>query len=92
VRFKACLIFAALLFGVNTAQAAPCAQVKTQPDAWVTANVNTLVQAARNAFETDQALPAYEKALDGIVGTIRECNLSEDHNFLSRYRNFLEFI
>jgi hypothetical protein len=30
--------------------------------------------------------------LDGIAGTIRQCNLSEDHNFDSRYRNFLEFI
>ena len=92
VRLKACLIFVALLFGVNTAQAAPCARLKAQPDAWVTANVDTLVQAARNAFETDRALPAYEKVLDGIVGTIRECNLSEDHIFVSRHRNFLEFI
>lgn len=92
MRFKVCLILAVLLFGVNGAEAAPCARLKAQPDAWVTANVNALVQAARNAFETDRALPAYEKVLDGIVGTIRECNLSEDHIFVSRHRNFLEFI
>jgi len=92
VCFKACLAFAGLLFVVNGAQAASCARVKAQPDAWVTARVNALVQAARNAFETDRALPVYEKVLDGIAGTIRQCDLSEDHNFVSRYRNFLEFI
>jgi hypothetical protein len=86
------LIFAGLLVVVNGAQAAPCARVKAQPDAWVTVKVNALVQAARNAFEADRALPVYEKVLDGIAGTIRQCNLSEDHTFVSRYRNFLEFI
>jgi hypothetical protein len=89
--FQACLIFTALLFGVNGAPASPCAQVKAQPDTWVTAKVNALVQAARNAFETDRALPVYERVIDGIAGRIRQCNLSEDHNF-ARYRNFLEFI
>jgi len=92
MRFKAWLILAALLFGANGAPAAPCAQVKTQPDAWTTARINALVQAARNAFETDNALPVYEKLLDGIVVTIRECNLSGDNNFARQYRNFLEFV
>ena len=89
---KACLVLAGLLFVVNSAQAAPCARMKAQPDAWVTAKVDALVQAARNAFETDKALHAYEKVLDGIAGAIRECNLSADHDFVTRYRNFLEFI
>jgi hypothetical protein len=92
MRFKAWLILATLLFGANGAPAAPCAQVKTQPDAWTTARINALVQAARNAFETDNALPVYEKVLDGIVVTIRECNLSGDKNFARQYRNFLEFV
>jgi len=86
------LAFAGLLFVVSGAQAAPCSRVKAQPDAWVTAKVNALVQAARNAFETDRALPVYERVLDGIAGRIRQCKLSEDYNFVSRYRNFLEFI
>ncbi len=89
---KECLFFSGLLFVAHGAQAAPCARVKAQPDAWVAAKVDALVQAARNAFEEDRALRAYEKVLDGIAGTIRECNLSDDQNFLSRYRNFLEFI
>src|SRR6185503_15098464 len=92
VRFKPCLILAALLFGVNGAQAAPCAQVKAQPEAWISGRVNELVQAARNAFESDNALPVYEKVLDGIVGTIRECNLSQDQNFVRQHINFLEFV
>ncbi len=93
MRFQACLLFAALLFcEIGALAAAQCAQVRAQPDAWVTARVNALVQAARNAFETDKALPVYDKVLDGIAGTIHECNLSEDHDFISRYRNFLEFI
>ena len=89
---KACLLFSGLLCVTHGAQAAPCAQVKAQPDAWIAAKVDALVQAARNAFEEDRALRAYEKVLDGIAGTIRQCNLSDDQKFLSRYRNFLAFI
>jgi hypothetical protein len=92
MRFKSWLILAALLFGANGAQAAPCTQVKAQPDAWIGGRVNALVQAARNAFESDNALPVYEKVLDGIVGTIRECNLSQDQNFVRQHTNFLEFV
>lgn len=93
VLFQACLILVALLFGEIGAQAAaPCAQVRAEPDAWVMARVNAFVRAARNAFETDKALPAYEKVLDEITGTIHQCNLAEDHNLINRYRNFLEFI
>jgi len=90
--FKLCLVFAGLLFVVNAAQASQCEQVKAQPDAWVTVQVDAFVQAALNAFENDRALSAYERVLDRIAGKIRECKLSEDQDFLSRYRNFLEFI
>src|SRR4029079_8230620 len=93
VRFRACLILATLLFSeIGVPAAAPCTQVSAQPEVWVTAKVNALVRAARNAFETDNALPVYEKVIDEIAGTIHECKLSEDHSFISRYRNFLEFI
>jgi len=93
VRFRACLILATLLFSeIGVPAAAPCTQVSAQPEVWVTAKVNALVRAARNAFETDNALPVYEKVIDEIAGTIHECKLSEDHSFISRYRNFIEFI
>ena len=93
MRFRACLILATLLFSeIGVPAAAPCTQVSAQPEVWVTAKVNALVRAARNAFETDNALPVYEKVIDEIAGTIHECKLSEDHSFISRYRNFIEFI
>jgi len=54
--------------------------------------VNALVRAARAAYEDDDALPTYETVLNGIAGTIRQCKLSEDENFVSRYREFVEYI
>jgi hypothetical protein len=81
-----------LLVSVTVAQAAPCARAKAQADAWVNAKVNALVQAARGAYEDDRALPTYERVLDGIADTIRDCNLAADHNFITRYKNFLEFV
>ena len=62
VCFKTCLIFAALLFGVNTGQAAPCTRVKAQPDLWVTAKGNGLVQLHVTEVETDEALPLMKGA------------------------------
>ena len=86
------MVVGCLWCATDAAQAAPCARVKTQPDAWVTLKVNALVHAARGAYESDNALPVYERVIDGIVATMRKCKLSEDHNFQSRYRNFLEFV
>lgn len=87
-----CLIGAGLLLGPSFAQASSCAAIKAQPDAWLKLNVNTLVQAARGAYESDDALPAYEKVIDRIAATVLLCRLSEDHNFAVRYRNFLDFV
>jgi hypothetical protein len=86
------LVVAGLLLITTAASAAPCARLKAQPDAWVALKVNALVQAARGAYESDSALPVYERVIDGIAGAMRECKLSEDRNFISRYRNFLEFV
>jgi hypothetical protein len=69
-----------------------CAQVKAQPDTWVAQKVDALVLAARNAYESDNALPAYERVLDRIVSTIGRCRLSEDNDFTGRYRAFLEYV
>jgi hypothetical protein len=83
---------ACLLLVSRAASAAPCARLKAQPDVWIATKVDSLVQAARRAYENDNALPAYDKVLDGITGTIRQCHLAEDHNFISRYRTFVEYI
>jgi hypothetical protein len=80
------------LLAANAVGASPCAQLKSQPDAWVRAKANALVRAARAAYEKDEALPAYERVLDQIAGTIRRCKLSQDEGFVSRHREFIEYI
>ena len=81
-----------LLLVANSAYAARCEQLQARPDAWVATKVDALVQTARGAYESDNALPAYERVIDGIADTISQCNLSADHNFMGRYRTFVEFV
>ncbi|HUS11945.1 MAG TPA: hypothetical protein VMZ30_15880 [Pyrinomonadaceae bacterium] len=76
----------------NTAYASRCDQLTTQPDAWMATNVDLLVRAARRAYESDKALPAYEKVLDEIARTLRECGLVTNERFTNRNRAFVEFI
>src|SRR6266850_4332803 len=83
----ACLI----LLG-NAAYASPCVRLRGGTDAWVTARVDALVRAARNAYVSDEALPKFQRVLDGIADTIRQCKLSEDNNFTSRYRTLVEYL
>jgi hypothetical protein len=90
--FRRSMIAACLLLAGVTAHAAPCASVKSKPDAWVAAKVDALVVAARVAYADDDALPAYEKVLDGINASLRQCQLSKDANFIGRYRQFVEYV
>ena len=76
----------------NTAGTAPCAQVKSQPDVWVTAKVDELVQAARGAYEKDEGLKNYQRVLGGINETMRQCKLSQDEGFVSRHREFIDYM
>jgi hypothetical protein len=66
--------------------------LKSGTDAWVTGRVDALVQSARKAYESDSAIPAYEKVLEGIEKTIRQCKLSEDNDFINRYRVFVDYV
>lgn len=86
------IIALCLLLNGNSVNASPCARLKARADAWVTASVDTLVQAARRAYESENAIPAYRRVLDGIDATIRQCSLSEDNDFKGRYRVFVEYI
>jgi hypothetical protein len=86
------ILFCLLLIGNTAYAASPCARLKFRPDAWVTAKANALVRAARAAYENDEARPAYERVLDGITSTIRQCKLSQDGGFVGRYREFVEYI
>ena len=76
----------------ESAATSTCARLKAQPEPWINTKIDLLVRAARAAFESDAGLPNYERVLDGITSTMRQCKLSEDHNFSSRYRNFVEYI
>jgi hypothetical protein len=86
-----CAVVCLLLFA-NAAYAGRCETIKAGSDAWVATKVDALVLAARRAYQSDDALTGYERVLDGIVGSMRQCKLTEDHNFVSRYRTFIEYV
>jgi hypothetical protein len=81
-----------LLLAANAAQASRCALSKAQPDAWIATQVDALVGTASGAYQSDNALPAYERTLDRINNTIRQCSLASDANLATRYQTFLEFV
>jgi hypothetical protein len=71
---------------------ARCNLVKSQPDNWVTARINSLVTTARAAYESDAALPRYQRVLDGINRTLQRCKLSQDQDFSNRHREFIDYV
>jgi len=81
-----------LLLVADVVVAAPCANLKLRPDAWVTSRVDALILSARATFEDEDAAPAYNRVLDGIARTINQCKLSEDETFTRRYPEFLQYI
>jgi len=78
--------------GQTTKFASNCEHITAQPDAWVAGRVDALVLAARRAYESDSALPAYERTLDGITRTLRECSLTKSDQFTNRFRAFVDYI
>ena len=86
------LVFGLLVVTPTTYAVSPCARVKAQPDVWVAAQVDALVSAARAAYESDTARPAYERVLGGINTTLQQCRLAQDENFGTRYRAFVEYV
>ncbi|HSS52520.1 MAG TPA: cytochrome c [Thermoanaerobaculia bacterium] len=66
--------------------------MKSQPEDWVAARVDALVVAAHAAYEDDEALPAYQRELGEIAGTIRRCEFARDEDFASRYRELVEYV
>ena len=90
--FRLSTILFCLLLAANAAYGSPCARVKSQPDAWVTERVDAFIRAAHAAYESDKAVPAYERVLDGITTMIQQCKLHEDAIFINRYRVFVEYM
>ena len=86
------LILLCLLFVGEAAYASPHAISKFDLDAWVRAKVDALVTAAHRAYEDDKASRAYERVLTSIARTIRRRKLSQDERFISRYREFFEYV
>jgi hypothetical protein len=85
----ACLLIIASDASAKTSQ---CSTIKADSNEWVTRRVNGLVRTAHNAYESDDALPAYHRVLDGINRTLQRCKLSEDADFINRHREFIEYI
>src|SRR5436853_2914720 len=93
MRFRRSLTFFFLLFAGNIAHASPiCARLKSQPDAWVTAKVDALVGAAHASYENDEVTEVYKRVLNRIAMTFRQCRLSEDEGFISRYPEFVQYV
>jgi hypothetical protein len=72
--------------------AAPCSRTNSQQDAWVTQRVNALVRAAHTAYVSDRAQLVYERVVDEIAATMRQCRMSEDGAFVNRYPEFVEYV
>ena len=79
-------VFLALLGNVVVATS------ESQPDACVLEQSDRLVSAARAAYERPGGLSAYKKLLAEIAKTIEQRRRSGDEEFLSRYRQFVDYI
>jgi hypothetical protein len=79
-------VFLALLGNVVVATS------KSQPDAWVLEQADRLVSAARAAYERPSGVSAYKRLLAEIAKTIEQRRRSGDEEFLSRYRQFVDYI
>ena len=69
-----------------------CTYISSQSDYWVAGRVNSLVTTARAAYQSDDALPAYHRVLDGINRTLQRCKLSEDAEFVNHHREFIGYV
>jgi hypothetical protein len=90
--FLTLILTLGLLPAASSVSAAPCDQIKSQPDSWVRGSIDSLVLAARRAYERDNAQTAYERVLDGIGRTMQQCRLTQEQNFVARYPEFAGFI
>ena len=81
-----------LLFAVSGRSITPCEQINPQRDVWVAGRINALVLAARAAYESDRAQPAYDRVVDTTVGALRRCGLEKNDAFVTRYREFVDYL
>ena len=65
---------------------------ESQPDACVLEQTDRLVSAARAAYERTDGVSTYKKLLAEIAKTIEQRRRSGDEEFLSRHRQFVDYI
>ena len=87
----AAILACCLLRGFEVS-AVTCNQIESRPEEWVRANVDALVRTARGAYENDSNQKAYQHTIDTIVATIGRCRLDQDQSFVSRYREFIDYL
>ncbi len=92
---KLCLSICAcvlLIASEASAKTSQCSNIKSDTAEWVTRRVDALVRTAHSAYESDDALPAYHRVLDGINRSLQRCKLSEDVDFINHHREFVEYV
>ena len=90
--FRLSKILLCLILVGESLHTSPSSRIKFDPDAWVRARVDALVVAARAAYQDDDKLAGYQRVLNSIARTLRQRRLSQDESFVSRYREFVEYI
>jgi hypothetical protein len=90
--FRASVLLFSFWLAASSLSAAPCSQTNSQRDAWVTQTVDALIRAARAVYENDKARRAYERVVDDIAATMRQCRMEEDSAFVARYPEFVEYV
>jgi len=68
------------------------ATADSQSDAWVLERVDRLVSAARAAYERPGAASVYKELLAEVAKSIEQRRCSGDEEFLSRSRQFVDYV
>ncbi len=90
--FRVGVFFFSLWLAGSSLSAAPCSHTDAQRDAWVLEKINGLVRTARAAYENDRAQRAYERLVDGIAAMLKQCRMTDDSAFVTRYPEFVEYV
>ena len=95
MRLRLTLLLIFLVLAAAPCEASPaadCSRAKAHTDAWVSSSVDALVRAALAAYEDEDALPAYQRVLGRITGTLERCGLARDEKFVAERREFVEYV
>ena len=91
-QFRVGALLLSLWLGAGSLSAVPCSRTNSQQDTWVRSRINALVLSARAAYENDGAQRAYERVLDDIAATMKQCRMAENGALVARYPEFVEYV